>query len=88
MTSGWYYSYNLMLLQWLSSDNSPFEACKYIVCTSRHLVRIFYYYTIDRLRRRIKIDQEIKIKEKQILENTSEIQKFKKNIEQVITFVL
>lgn len=44
---------------------------------------------IDSMRvEKAKLDQEIKIKEKQILENTSEIQKFKKNIEQVITFVL
>ncbi|XP_060840875.1 DNA repair protein RAD50 [Rhopalosiphum padi] len=39
---------------------------------------------IDSMRvEKAKLDQEIKIKEKQILENTSEIQKFKKNIEQV-----
>uniref|UniRef100_A0A2S2NEI3 DNA repair protein RAD50 n=1 Tax=Schizaphis graminum TaxID=13262 RepID=A0A2S2NEI3_SCHGA len=39
---------------------------------------------IDSMRvEKAKLDQEIKIKEKQILENTSEIQKYKKNIEQV-----
>jgi len=40
---------------------------------------------IDSIRvEKAKLDQEIKIKEKQILENTSEIQKFKKDIDQVI----
>lgn len=40
---------------------------------------------IDSMRvEKAKLDQEIKIKEKQIWENTSEIQKFKKDIEQVI----
>jgi len=40
---------------------------------------------IDTMRvEKAKLDQEIKIKEKQILENTSEIQKFKKDIDQVI----
>ncbi|CAI6346339.1 unnamed protein product [Macrosiphum euphorbiae] len=39
---------------------------------------------IDSIRvEKAKLDQEIKIKEKQILENTSEIQKFKKDIDQV-----
>lgn len=35
-----------------------------------------------------KIDQEIKIKEKQILENTSEIEKLKGAVEQVIKIIL
>lgn len=40
---------------------------------------------IDSIRvEKAKLDQEIKIKDKQIWENTSEIQKFKKDIEQVI----
>lgn len=40
---------------------------------------------IDSMRvEKAKLDQEIKIKEKQMLENTSEIKKFKRDIEQVI----
>lgn len=44
---------------------------------------------IDSMRvEKAKIDQEIKIKEKQILENTSEIKKLKGAVEQVIKFIL
>lgn len=44
---------------------------------------------IDSMRvKKAKIDQEIKIKEKQILENTSEIEKLKGAVEQVITIIL
>jgi len=48
-------------------------------------IEIKFQSNIDSMRvEKAKLDQEIKIKEKQIWENTSEIQKFKKDIEQVI----